>query len=573
MNRVRVRWWCHSLPCAQLTPCVCVSSPLPTFPRSILPVRYLAHLARSNTIAGSRKNINEHYDIGNDLFALFLDDTMTYSSAIFPGYAGGRGPETVPGLPAGERNEMAACADPAVGGALLRAATNAKLDEIIAKAKLTKGESHGLTDSYVYIRSLLCSFMLCFVCSFSVWLFLFSLCSSPHSSPTKDDHVVEIGCGWGSFAIRAAQTTGCKVTGITISTEQLDIAKQRVAAAGLSERVNLVLCDYRKLKTDADLFPAGGFDKLVSIEMLEAVGHENLQEYFDVCSQLVRPSGLCVIQVITIPDERYEAYCKSSDFIKRHIFPGGHLPAKSSVESFITGLPLDLVHVHDIGPQYAPTLRMWRLRFMAKKEEILALGYSDVFYRKWIFYFAYCEAAFANRCVCAPVFPSSCFSSCFLLSWFAVAVVSPSLPSFLRALSSHTLALSPPQVPPKLPLHIRPHRDLAGQRRRAGGAQPRPGCYGALRKRPARKWGVPPKRDQINRLRGQNFHARAPLHPSRARRRVAQQGTQLLAVAPHSSLQRAAQREAMQKCTRVLISLRDSLMFGRVPGTRYPPEH
>ena len=104
-------------------------------------------------------------------------------------------------------------------------------------------------------------------------------------------------------------------------------------------------------------------------------------------------------QVITIPDERYEAYCKSSDFIKRHIFPGGHLPAKSSVESFITGLPLDLVHVHDIGPQYAPTLRMWRLRFVAKKEEILALGYSDVFYRKWIFYFAYCEAAFDNRCV------------------------------------------------------------------------------------------------------------------------------------------------------------------------------
>ncbi|CAG9462248.1 unnamed protein product [Pedinophyceae sp. YPF-701] len=275
---------------------------------------YLAHLTRANTLEGSRKNIEEHYDAGNAMYKTFLDDTMTYSSGI---HAPGRS---------------------------LKDAQLAKLDEIIRKAQI--GAS---------------------------------------------DHVLEIGCGWGSFAIRAASTTGCRVTGLTLSKEQLSEATRRVQDAGLDARVTLLYCDYR------DCPGAGTFDRVVSIEMIEAVGHENLPTYFGTIARMLRPGGRAVIQAISEPDERYDAYCNSSDFIREHIFPGGHLPCVGACVEACRGTGLALTGTDDIGPHYAVTLREWRQEWEKRKGEVLALGYSERFYRKYQFYFAYCEAAFDAR--------------------------------------------------------------------------------------------------------------------------------------------------------------------------------
>eukprot|EP00878_Enallax_costatus_P015331 GHUV01016058.1.p1 GENE.GHUV01016058.1~~GHUV01016058.1.p1 ORF type:complete len:614 (+),score=192.40 GHUV01016058.1:388-2229(+) len=203
-----------------------------------------------------------------------------------------------------------------------------------------------------------------------------------------EDHVLEIGCGWGSFAIRAASTVGCRVTGLTLSKEQLAEATARVAAAGLSDKVQLLFCDYR------DCPGLGSYDKVVSIEMIEAVGHEHLVSYFHTINAALKPGGKAVIQVIAQPDERYETYCRSSDFIREHIFPGGHLPSMGAMVEAAQDTQLAVTAVRDIGPDYAITLRAWRQAWNSNKQKVLALGYSEKFWLKYDFYFAYCEAAF-----------------------------------------------------------------------------------------------------------------------------------------------------------------------------------
>lgn len=274
-----------------------------------------AHLRRANTIEGSRKNIEEHYDAGNDMYRLFLDDsTMMYSAALHK-----------PGLP-------------------LVDAQIAKIDGIIRKAQLM-----------------------------------------------ASDNVLEIGCGWGGFAIRAVQTTGCRITGLTLSKEQLAIAMDRVRQARLEDRITLLLCDYRDLGRD------GAFDKVVSIEMIEAVGHENLPTYFQSIGKALKPGGIAVLQAISEPDGRYDAYRRSSDFIREHIFPGGHLPCLGAVVESCRGTGLSVRDTEDIGLDYAVTLRHWRKAWEERKEDVLKLGYSARFWRKYRFYFAYCEAAFDAR--------------------------------------------------------------------------------------------------------------------------------------------------------------------------------
>ncbi|KAK9821949.1 hypothetical protein WJX81_001503 [Elliptochloris bilobata] len=271
-----------------------------------------AHRRRANTLDGSRRNIEEHYDAGNDMYRLFLDATMTYSSGLHQ------------------------------PGDTLEQAQLRKMDALLAKARVT-----------------------------------------------ADDHVLEIGCGWGSLALRAVQTTGCRWTGITVSKQQLEEATARVQRAGLSDRITLLFCDYREL--------LGTYDKVISCEMVEAVGHENLPTYFSAISRALRPGGLAVIQAISGSDERYEAYRTSSDFIRTHIFPGGHMPCLGAMADAARGTGLSIQGCDDIGPHYADTLRSWRAAWEQRREDVLRLGYSERFWRKYRFYFAYCEAAFDAR--------------------------------------------------------------------------------------------------------------------------------------------------------------------------------
>lgn len=283
---------------------------------------YIRHRRRVNTIAGSRSNIGEHYDLSNDFFRLFLDDTMMYSCAWFKDVAN-----------AGSGN-----------GEALADAQLAKLKRIIDKAQIG-----------------------------------------------PDDHVLEIGCGWGAFAIEAVRRTGCRVTGITVSREQLKLARERVTAAGLDDRISFELCDYRMVK--------GKFSRIISIEMLEAVGHENLGEYFATVGRLLLPGGFAVIQVITIPDGRYYWYCRTSDFIRKHIFPGGHLPCLAALHAAARSSQLEIGEVENIGTHYVPTLKIWRERLHANTDKAKALGFDEIFMRKWEFYFAYCEAGFAEHVI------------------------------------------------------------------------------------------------------------------------------------------------------------------------------
>jgi cyclopropane-fatty-acyl-phospholipid synthase len=280
----------------------------------------LLHTFNANSLAGSQRNIQAHYDLSNDLFATFLGKSWMYSSAVFA-------PE----------NDNS-----------LDTAQNEKLDMIIRKARLT-----------------------------------------------PDCHVLEVGCGWGEFAIRATQQTGCRVTGITLSTEQLALARERAAAAGVSEKVSFELIDYRKLSQMEQTF-----DRIVSIEMLEAVGHEFLPTYFEALESVLKPDGLAVIQVITTPEERYAEYRSTTDFIQKHIFPGGICPSVEAVISAMSkGSNFYLEHAENIGPHYATTLKEWRRRFLISVDEkkVEAAGFDDYFVRKWIYYFCYCEAGFASR--------------------------------------------------------------------------------------------------------------------------------------------------------------------------------
>ncbi|MDZ7643410.1 MAG: cyclopropane-fatty-acyl-phospholipid synthase family protein [Woeseiaceae bacterium] len=284
------------------------------------PLQKALHRMRRNSRRGSRRNIAAHYDIGNDFFALWLDDNMMYSSAIF------------------ERDDMT-----------LEDASFAKLDRLCRKLDLRPG-----------------------------------------------DRVLEIGTGWGGFALHAARHYGCHVTTTTISRAQHDLARERIAAAGLDDRITLLLDDYRDLPGQA----GDGYDKLVSIEMIEAVGHEHFDTFFETCSRLLRPEGLMCLQSITIADQRYDGARKSVDFIQRYIFPGGCLPSVTAITDSLTrASDMRIVHAEDIGPHYATTLRHWRDRFLAELDAVRELGYSQEFIRLWKYYLAYCEGAFIERAI------------------------------------------------------------------------------------------------------------------------------------------------------------------------------
>ncbi|TAA20172.1 SAM-dependent methyltransferase [Pseudoxanthomonas winnipegensis] len=276
----------------------------------------LLHACARNTRRGSRRNIAAHYDLGNALFALFLDENLMYSSAIYE-----------------DQDES------------LEVAATRKLDRICQKLQL--GPQH---------------------------------------------RVVEIGTGWGGFALHAAERYGCHVTTTTISREQHDLAAQRIAQAGLQDRITLLMRDYRDLE--------GRFDRLVSIEMIEAIGHQYLDTYFAKVGDLLAHEGQALIQAITIEDHRYVQARDSVDFIKRHIFPGSFIPSVAAMTGAMAkASDLRLFNLEDIGPSYALTLRAWRARFASRLDEVRALGYDARFIRMWVFYLAYCEAGFLERSI------------------------------------------------------------------------------------------------------------------------------------------------------------------------------
>ncbi len=282
-----------------------------------LPAR-LAHAVlrwgRTNTLRGSRRNITYHYDLSNDLYRLFLDESMMYSCAIFPS----------------------------------------------AESTLAEAQQHKIAQ----------------------------ICHRLELAPGQ--HVLEIGSGWGALAIHAARTHGCCVTALTLSDQQQQLARERVAAAGLAERVDVRLCDYR----DA----SGTYDAIVSIEMFEAVGHQYYGAFFGQCGRLLKPGGRMFVQTICVPDQRFEAYLRDFDWIRKYIFPGGAL---ASVHAILAAVKrhtdMRLEWLHEIGPHYARTLRLWRERFMSELPAVRRLGFDDRFVRMWEFYLASCEAGFAER--------------------------------------------------------------------------------------------------------------------------------------------------------------------------------
>ncbi|MDX1335645.1 MAG: cyclopropane-fatty-acyl-phospholipid synthase family protein [Gammaproteobacteria bacterium] len=278
------------------------------------PLHKSLHWLSRNTRKGSRRNIGAHYDLGNDLFELFLDPTMMYSCAYYPSQ------ETS-----------------------LDEAAVAKLDRICQKLELK-----------------------------------------------PEDHLLEIGTGWGGFAIHAAKHYGCRVTTTTISRQQYELAQQRVQEAGLEDRITLLFEDYRDL--------SGQYDKLVSIEMIEAIGHQYLDTYFDKCSSLLKPNGMMLLQAITIADQRYEEALREVDYIKKFIFPGGFLPSIAAMSKSVARVTdMKLFHMDDIGPHYARTLAHWRERFFDRIEQVRDSGYSDAFIRMWEYYLCYCEGGFEER--------------------------------------------------------------------------------------------------------------------------------------------------------------------------------
>lgn len=209
---------------------------------------------------------------------------------------------------------------------------------------------------------------------------------------SAEDHVLEIGCGWGSFAIRAAQTRGCRVTGITLSPAQLEEAQRRVREAGLQDRIELKLIDYRKM--------TGKFDKIVSIEMLEALGHENFGTYFAAIDRLLNKNGIVVLQGITMPDHRFAAYTQGVDWIQKHIFPGGEIASISALSSAMaSSSQLTIEKIDSFPTHYAQTLREWRKRFHQRLDDIRKLGFGEDFIRTWEYYFYYCEAGFSERVI------------------------------------------------------------------------------------------------------------------------------------------------------------------------------
>ena len=267
---------------------------------------------QSNTKRQALKNISYHYDLGNDFYSLWLDDTMTYSSALFN-----------------------------------------TSQESLEKAQIAKYAS--MIDQM---------------------------------GVKPGDHVLEIGCGWGGFAEYAAQERGLKVTGLTISKEQLEYAQKRIKSKGLSDKVNLKLQDYRD--------ETGVYDGVASIEMFEAVGEKYWPVYFDKIKQCLKPGKQATLQIITIQDARWEVYRKSVDFIQKYIFPGGMLPSPSVLRKEVHKAGLSVQHSIEFGKSYSQTLRRWFEAFNSKWDNISAMGFDDRFRRMWNFYLTSCAATFES---------------------------------------------------------------------------------------------------------------------------------------------------------------------------------
>ncbi len=280
----------------------------------LIPAQRWLRWLRRNTIGRSRKQIAAHYDLGNELFAQFLDPTMMYSCAVFDS-----------------------------PGATLEQASLAKLERVCVKLNLG-----------------------------------------------PDDHVLEIGTGWGGFAVYAAQHRGCRVTTTTISREQHSYACERVRKAGLQDRVTVLLQDYRDLH--------GSYDKLVSIEMIEAVGWQNFPTYFRRCSELLSDDGAMLLQAIVIDDRAYEVEKAGRSFINTYIFPGGCLPSMEIISKSLARVTdMRQAHLEDITSHYATTLARWRERFLAASDRVTQLGYDERFRRLWELYLSYCEGGFRER--------------------------------------------------------------------------------------------------------------------------------------------------------------------------------
>jgi cyclopropane-fatty-acyl-phospholipid synthase len=276
----------------------------------------VAHCFARNTHNGSHKNIEAHYDLSNEFFALFLDPTMMYSAANY------------------DRSEMT-----------LEQASVAKLDRVCRKLDLQ-----------------------------------------------AEDRVIEIGSGWGGLALHAVKNSGCHVTTTTISKQQFELATDRFEEHGVEDRIELLATDYREL--------TGQYDKLVSIEMIEAVGERYLDSYFHTCNRLLKPGGRMVIQAITMPENRFARYRKGVDFIQKYVFPGSFIPSVSRMQQAVgRSTDLRLVSAEDFADDYARTLRDWRREFFNNIDAVRELGFDDYFIRMWDYYLCYCEAGFSERAI------------------------------------------------------------------------------------------------------------------------------------------------------------------------------
>lgn len=284
--------------------------------------QWLLHRLRANTRRGSRRNIMAHYDLGNDFYKLWLDETMSYSSALFTGH---------------DHPDHAMWSD-------LPEAQRAKNQRMIHQLNLQPGES-----------------------------------------------ILEIGCGWGGFAEEATATANCHITGLTLSPAQLAFAKQRASSGGWQHQSNFQLTDYRDVQ--------GQYDHIVSVEMFEAVGERWWPTYFRTLNKLLKPGGKAVIQVITIDDAAFNQYKRGTDFIQRHVFPGGMLPSPSAFQQQASRAGFEIVDDHAFGLHYARTLGLWHEAFLERLIEVKAQGFDERFVRLWRFYLAYCEAGFRAQTI------------------------------------------------------------------------------------------------------------------------------------------------------------------------------